>query len=196
MKTYEQFLEDLAESESSGSYQSVNKQTGYLGKYQMGKLALIDSGYYKKDGNSGNSFLDQYWTGKDGVKSKQEFLDNHQAQENAIRAYMRVQWRYLLSAGVDRYIGETRFNLVITTSGVLAGARGTIAYDGSKPPVPITKYIKQFVGYDTPFKPRQKLTGIQKDKGRHAIQYQIDGKEWISKAIAIQRVKNLGPVDI
>ncbi|MEK7299257.1 MAG: hypothetical protein AAB066_05140 [Candidatus Margulisiibacteriota bacterium] len=25
-------------------------------------------------------------------------------------------------SGVDRYIGETRFNLVITTSGVLAGA--------------------------------------------------------------------------
>ncbi len=203
MKTYEQFLEDLARSESSGSYQSVNKETGYLGKYQMGKLALIDSGYYREDGSSNNSFLDKYWTGKDGVKSKHEFLNTHQAQENAIRAYMRVQWQYLLNAGVDRYIGETRFGLMITVSGALAGAhlvgwtkvgpfvkRGAIAYDGSKPPVPITKYIQKFSGYETPFSSRKKLTGIKKDKKGKTTHYEVDRASWISKSEAIQMVRD------
>lgn len=43
-KEYNTFLNDLGARESSNDYESVNR-LGYLGKYQMGKLALIDAGY-------------------------------------------------------------------------------------------------------------------------------------------------------
>jgi hypothetical protein len=201
MKTYEQLLLDLAKSESSRRYDIVN-ELGYLGKYQMGEAALIDCGYYKQDGKISNSFSDKFWTGKDGVKSKQNFLDNPQAQENAIREYMKIQWGYILVHGLDRYIGKTKKGILITESGLLGGAhlgghigvsdfikKGLDAIDRNK--VPVSHYVKKFSGYDTPFKSRKKLTGVQKDKKGTVLRYQIDGKEWVSKATAIQMAKDL-----
>jgi hypothetical protein len=144
MKSYEQFLVDLAVRESGGKYEVVN-EGGYLGKYQMGKAALIDAKYYRRDGKKGNNFADSYWTGKDGVKSKSGFLKSHQAQENAIREYMKVQWSYLVQDGVDRFVGQIRYGLFVTISGALAGAhlvgwsnvgpfvkKGSIAEDGTR----------------------------------------------------------------
>lgn len=51
MKGYASFLNDLGGRASGGDYNVVN-QYGYLGKYQMGRSALIDTGYYKKDGET------------------------------------------------------------------------------------------------------------------------------------------------
>lgn len=202
MKTYEQFLLDLAKSESSSKYDIVNK-FGFLGKYQMGKAALVDAGYYRKDGRDNNTFSDSFWTDKDNVKSKSDFLNMPQAQENAIREYMKTQWKYLLHANVDRYIGQTRYGILITTSGSLAGAhlvgwskvalfvkKGINAPDGSNPPVHVIDYLTRFSGYDMPFKPRQKLTASKKDEQGNTIMYQVDGKEWVTKEIAIAMVKN------
>ena len=120
-KTYEDFLLALADSESSQRYDVVNTK-GFLGKYQMGEKALIDCGYYTRDGKFGNTFLDQFWTGKDGVKNKQAFLNNPKAQENAIRDYMKVQWGYVIFHDLDRYIGKKAHGILITTSGLLAGS--------------------------------------------------------------------------
>jgi hypothetical protein len=47
MKTLQDFLNDLGARESGGNYKAFNK-FGYAGKYQMGEMALIDCGYYKK----------------------------------------------------------------------------------------------------------------------------------------------------
>ena len=43
-KNFDDFLMDLALSESSNDYGITNKQ-GYLGKYLMGETALVDAGY-------------------------------------------------------------------------------------------------------------------------------------------------------
>ena len=139
---------------------------------------------------------------KDGVRSKQNFLDNHQAQENAIRAYMKVQWRYIIAKDLDRFVGQTRKGLLFTVSGVLAGAHlgghgklekylksNRLLPDGNG--VFVTEYIQKFGGYDTPFKPRKKLIVVKKDKKGVATSYQLDTKEWVSKATAIQMVKDL-----
>jgi hypothetical protein len=200
-KTYEDFLLALAKSESSQRYDVVNTK-GFLGKYQMGEEALIDSGYYKRDGKLGNTFLDKFWTGKDGVKSKQGFLDSPQAQENAIRDYMKVQWGYVIFHNLDRYIGQKVHGILITTSVLLAGSHlgghtnlnkfiklGTEFEDDYD--TKISGYVKKFAGYETPFKPRKKLTAVKKDKKGVAASYQVDAKEWISKETAIQMVKNL-----
>ena len=89
--SFEDWLESLGFSESSGKYDAIN-QFGYLGKYQMGESALADAGYYR--GNSPSNL--QEWKGeflgKGNVKSKEDFLNNPQAQENAVREFMKKQW--------------------------------------------------------------------------------------------------------
>ena len=202
MKTYDAFFEALGQRESSGNYSAIQKKYGYLGKYQMGEAALIDCGYYKRDGKITNSFLDKFWTGKDGVKTKQNFLDNHLAQENAIRDYMKIQWRYIVSVNLDRFVGQSRKGILFSVSGFLAGAHlgghGRLeAYlkdnqlypDGNG--VFVTEYIQKFGGYDTPFKFRQRLTGFKKDKSQKTVEYQVDNHQWVSVSEAIAMVKNL-----
>jgi hypothetical protein len=76
---YQSFLETLAHSESSNNYDITNSH-GYLGKYQMGEAALIDTGYYIRDKTPGRNDWSGHWTGKDGISSKQDFLDNHVVQ--------------------------------------------------------------------------------------------------------------------
>ena len=85
----------LAYSESSGDYTKQN-QFGYLGKYQFGAAALVDAGYikpsaYEQYGGSsgGNRSLSDpsAWTGKGGVYSKENFLNNPAAQEAAHVTY-------------------------------------------------------------------------------------------------------------
>ena len=122
VKTYDDFFNAIGAKESSGNYGAIQKKYGYLGKYQMGEAALIDCGYYKRDGRITNSFIDAFWTGKDGVKSKGDFLKNHLGQENAIRVYMKIQWGYILSKNLDRFVGKTRNGILFTISGLLAGA--------------------------------------------------------------------------
>ncbi len=152
-KTYDQFFEALGQRESSGNYEVINP-IGYLGKYQMGKLALIDAGYYKNDGTKSNKFLDKNWTGKDGIRSKEEFLKNPKAQENAVRIHMSVQWKYVLNKDLDRYMETKAQGYLVTISGALAGIHlvgirslelflknGVIKSDGNE--VAITTYIQE-----------------------------------------------------
>jgi len=87
----------------------------------MGKPALIDTGYYKKgDGLSGNNYNDGYWTGKDGVYSKADFLKNAQAQEKAMTKYTDAHWTQITKMGLDRYVGKNVDGVIVTKSGMLA----------------------------------------------------------------------------
>ncbi|MGH6735262.1 MAG: calcium-binding protein [Methyloceanibacter sp.] len=158
---YTAFLNALGERESNGNYAAVN-QFGYLGKYQFGEFALRDIGYYTYDGTSANDFKTAYWTGKNGIDSKAEFLGSPSAQESAIREYMTLQWQYVKTAWA--YEGQTLDGIKITESGMLAGAHlvgagnlnkyllsggDAVSSDGNS--VKVSSYVKQFAGYDTPF---------------------------------------------
>ena len=121
MKTYQQFLNDLGMRESSGDYTAFNKY-GYLGKYQMGEMALVDCGYYKKDNKKYNNDWSGEFLGKDGIYSIQDFLNNKQAQENAQKIFKKKQWTYLKSAGADKYCGKFINGFEITPSALLAAA--------------------------------------------------------------------------
>ena len=159
--TYDDFLDALGERESGGDYGAVNT-FGYLGKYQFGELALIDVGYYSADQTSANDWQPAYWTGKNGIHSKGDFLSDHSAQDQAIHAYMKLQWSYLES--VWKYEGQTLDGLRITISGLLggahlAGAGGVAAFlnsGGKQIPhdaynTTVTDYLSLFAGYQTPF---------------------------------------------
>lgn len=159
-KTLEDLLEALGLSESSGRYNVVNS-AGYLGKYQMGGRALTDAGYYNLNQNGKeNDWLGKF-TGKDNVYSKEDFLNNPQAQENAIRSYMKKQWQYLKNNGSTEYVDSNINGIDITPSGLLAGAHlvgngGVGRYTSSNGrDIPkdgngtsIEKYLNKFGGYD------------------------------------------------
>ena len=152
------YLDALAQRESSNNWSAVN-QFGYLGRYQMGAAALIDAGY-AAPGSTNRNII---WTGRDGVNSTQDFLNNHQAQNNAINRYNQVQWGYIQNLGLDRYVGQTINGQVITQSGLLAGAHNlgvgnlqrylqsngqTIPRDGNGNP--ITDYMGRFANCPSP----------------------------------------------
>lgn len=159
--TYQDFLDALGQRESGGNYRAVN-QFGYLGKYQMGEGALIDTGYYTADGTAANDWQKSHFTGKGGIDSKAEFLASPAAQEAAIRSYMDKQWQYI--ASVQKYDGQILGGVKITISGMLAGAHlvgngGLKTYlksggddapvDGNN--VSVASYVKKFAGFATPY---------------------------------------------
>lgn len=161
MKTLEQFLTDLGARESGGNYRAFNKY-GYAGKYQMGEMALVDAGYYRKGINQPyNNDWSGTFTGKDGVKSIQDFLNNPDAQENAQIIYKKKQWGYLKAVGAHKFIGKVINGYEITPSGLLAGAHlkgagSVIKYLKSNGRITekdgfgtsVETYMKRFAGYD------------------------------------------------
>ena len=160
MKTLKQFLNDLGARESGCNYKAFNKY-GYAGKYQMGETALIDAGYYKKASRRYNNDWSGEFTGRDGVYSIQDFLNNPLAQENAQIIFKKRQWSYLKAVGAHSYLNLFINGIEITPSGLLAGAHlkgagSVIEYlrsggkNNSKDGfgTTIESYIKQFAGYD------------------------------------------------
>ncbi|MEW5822624.1 MAG: hypothetical protein AB1782_20695 [Cyanobacteriota bacterium] len=162
---YKAFLEALGQRESGGRY-NIENRLGYIGKYQWGEAALHDAGYYN-DTNYYNHDWNGTWTDKAkkfGVESKDDFLETETCQEQAIRDYMDVQWRYMKNHGDDKYIGKTVNGVKITLSGLLAGyhlaghsdthawleSGGTRAIgDGNE--VLVQEYIQEFDSYFTPY---------------------------------------------
>ena len=160
MKSLEQFLEALGARESGGNYKAFNKY-GYAGKYQMGEMALVDCGYYKKTSRIYNNDWTGTFVGKDGVFSIQDFLNNPKAQENAQISFKKKQWSYLKAVGADKYLGQVINGCEITASSLLAGAHlkgvgavieylksggKNIGRDGFG--TSVESYIKSFAGYD------------------------------------------------
>ena len=160
MKTLQDFLTDLGARESGGKYNILNK-FGYAGKYQMGEMALVDAGYYIKPNKIYNNDWSGIFTGKDGIKSIQDFLKNPHAQENAQIIYKKKQWKYLKAVGADKYVGKIINGYTITPSGLLAGAHlkgagSVIKYLKSNGQIiekdgfgtSVETYLKKFSGYD------------------------------------------------
>jgi hypothetical protein len=167
--SYDDFFVALGRRESSLNYDAVNS-LGYLGKYQFGKLALKDIGYYSAG----------HWTGRNGINSKSEFLANHGVQEQAIRADMQLQWLYLTHKGVTHFVGHTIKGIHVTVSGMLAGAHlvgagaearflrsagAFLPHDANG--VPVTTYMKLFAGYETPFSVPHSHDVFRYESGTH-----------------------------
>jgi hypothetical protein len=119
-----------------GTYQLDPKRPGRedrpeqyaLGKYQMRAPALIDIGLMTKDGRA---------TGKYGINSWEDFLNNPDAQEAAMIDWTIVLEGYMQKYGVAARIGRTitgiKDKITITEGGLIAamhkqGWRGTLRY--------------------------------------------------------------------
>jgi hypothetical protein len=110
---YEKYKELVAKEESGNNYKIDNK-VGFLGKYQFGAQALETYGYLKKGTSKGNGYLKKgtskgndnavydpnNWTGKDGIKNKEDFLNNPSVQEEMMKKYTKSNFDQLVKSGV------------------------------------------------------------------------------------------------
>lgn len=87
----------IAGSESSNRYSLIGGGGGkFTGRYQFGTSALIDTGFLKKGGSVNNPAS---WTGKLGIKSRQQFMDCPIVQEIAMQEMLKINYGYLYKAG-------------------------------------------------------------------------------------------------
>jgi integrating conjugative element protein (TIGR03758 family) len=158
--TYDDYLVALRAFES-GNKPGIVNGSGHVGWYQMSEDAMIDAGYYKRDGTpTTNDWNRSFFTGKNGINSIADFLASPAIQTQAITAYNQKQWGYITAMKLDRAIGRTINGILITESGLLAGAHlvgigglqqfinsngAIVPRDGNK--TPITKYVSDFGGF-------------------------------------------------
>lgn len=151
-KDYQDFLNDLGMRESSGRYDAQNRY-GYLGRYQMGSLALQEAGFQDSEGNwtqLANSF---------DIYSESDFLASPAGQDAAIEACHIKLCEYIRHYGLDEYVDTVYCGVRVTLSGLLAachlvGARslrdalnaGEMVYDANH--VSAAEYMNTFAGYD------------------------------------------------
>jgi hypothetical protein len=174
--SFDQFLNDLAVRESTGVYNPGGTPNfhamganglNYLGAFQFDEWAMNNLGYYKEDGdmNSPINWKQGFFTGKDGINSAQDFLNNPAEQIDAAHHWMTDKvWGFVKNAGLDQYIGQTIDGVHITATGLLAGAhlRGAdavkafITSGGSNDPTDpygthVSDYMSHFSDYASPF---------------------------------------------
>ncbi|MHB8098094.1 MAG: hypothetical protein ACYDD5_00710 [Sulfuricurvum sp.] len=100
----------LKERESGGGdYRAVNKDTGFLGAYQVGAAVLADLGYVKHGLKNKDLWNPNAWTGKDGIGSKGQFLQNARVQDkiadqHIVNLYNQVKDRAKNTSEVGGYI--------------------------------------------------------------------------------------------
>lgn len=163
--TFTAFLIALRLAESGGDYQVVNT-LNFLGAYQFGEAALIDLGYVRRDQDLYDNDFSGGWTGKNGIYSIQDFLENEGEQDRAAENWMHLMWSYIEAQEIDDFawkqVGETE----LTTSGMLAAThllgtgalREYIDSNGQIDPkdpygMPLSQYIAKLGGYEIPFAP-------------------------------------------
>lgn len=158
------FLEALGGQETKGKknpYKCMNKY-GYVGKYQMGEQAMAAMGIYsKKNKNYNNDWSGVFKKNKYGITCLWDYRNSPEKQDLLQIDYKKKDWQHIKSKGLMKYVGKTINGVKITESGMLAGAHlvgagGLSRYLKSngtdditdRTGTPVSKYIKQFAGYD------------------------------------------------
>ena len=171
-RTYSDYYDQLGWRESSsipGGVQNYGAENSlhYIGKYQLSEVALIDAGYYTKSSKNYNNDWTGIWTGKNGINSKEDFFNNGEVQEIAVREYSSKNWGYIKSkslGSLEKYEGQILNGIKITVDGMIAGSHlvgigklkiylesggDIVPTDGNN--VPITTYITELEGNQLPF---------------------------------------------
>ena len=166
-QSFEAFFVTLRNMESGGDYRAVNT-LNFIGAYQFGEAALVDLGYVRRDRDLYDNDFGGGFTGKDGIRSVRDFLNNPPVQDKAARAWMKVMWRYIEGERLHRYAWTKVGGVTLTPSGMLGathllgtgGLRDFIRSGGSskvRDPygTPISRYVKKLAEFDVPFGPER-----------------------------------------
>ena len=93
------YLAQMGHRESTSNYKAEN-QFGYVGKYQFSAGALEGEGYVRSDVTKEWQLANpNSWTGKDGIKSKEDWLNNASVQESAMLSYTKKNYDRMISNG-------------------------------------------------------------------------------------------------
>lgn len=149
---YDDFRDDLGMRESSDNYAAVNR-FHYMGRYQLGSLALQDIGFQDQNG-AWTDLAKSY-----GISSEQDFLNAPDAQDAIVTIYHKRLCSYIRANDLDDYIGTTYCGVKVTKSGLLAACHlvgigslirglesGQAVYDGNG--VSAAEYMELFAGYN------------------------------------------------
>lgn len=174
--SYKEFLLALARRETGRQNppNDIENSLGFIGRYQFGEALLKDLGYYDTPNpynGGGNGVTKNYWRGtwkgKNGIWSKQDFLNNkNNVQEIAIQQAFQYKWKLINNQlnghSIKEFIGQRRRQVLITTSGILAAAHlcgeggvvkllltNQVSQDENG--TSIVAYLKEFAGFQTPF---------------------------------------------
>lgn len=164
-KSFDAFFAALRYMESRGDYAAVNTLK-FIGAYQFGEAALVDLGYVRRDRDLYDNNYGGGFTGKDGIRSVNDFLNSPRVQDKAANAWLRIMWRYIESEKLSRYAWKKVGSVTLSPSGMLAathllgtgGLKQFIRSGGSadiRDPygMPLVNYIEKLAGYDIPFAP-------------------------------------------
>lgn len=91
--------QQLKERKDKSQFYGAYNRFGYIGKYQFGYAALKQLGYVTAISNDDLNNK-EVWTGKDGLKSKEDFFKNPEIQESIMFQYMKYNYELLLKKGV------------------------------------------------------------------------------------------------
>lgn len=162
---FDDFLAKLRNMESSGDYRAVNT-LNFIGAYQFGEAALVDLGYVRRDRDLYNNDYAGGFTGKNGIRSINDFLKNDAVQDKAAIAWMKLMWKYIQADGLEKYAWRKVGDVELTPSGMLAathllgsGALKEFVKSQGQGDIrdpygmPLSRYINTLAGYDIPFAP-------------------------------------------
>lgn len=149
---YGAFLEKLGYYESRNNY-TIKNEYGYMGRWQLGHMALQDIGFMD------SSYKYTSLAASYGVQSDEDFLNTPSAQDYCVLEVHKKMLSYIKYYGDEQYIGQTKWDIKITLSGLIASAHlvgagalhnmlktGVVATDanGAK----ATFYLKELAGYN------------------------------------------------
>ena len=100
------YIDVLGKRESANNYAAVN-QIGYCGRWQFGAGALIDGGFVKAGATTRRLAEDRWWTGKNGIQSRTNWLANKDScQDTEMIAYTRRNYRSLQNVPASKKVIE------------------------------------------------------------------------------------------
>lgn len=166
------FQSALLDRESGGNYDAVN-QGGYLGGYQFSAQTLETLGFLKKDSSrfGNDAFNDpSNWTGKEGVRSREAFLNNPSAQDLAFQENLAFNRRVLENRGViDKNTSDEDVHGWLASAHLLGASQAAVdlkATDGNG--ISGQEYFdlgkNSFVPINAPVKQRSYRPRIERDQ--------------------------------
>jgi len=127
----------LGQRESSNNYHSVN-QFGFCGRWQFGVGARIDGGYVRPGTQQHNVSSPNVWLGKDGVFSREDWLDNEDVQNAAMVVYTKAHFNALTTrhaltsnSSLPRCAGLLAAAHLLGVGGAMNFVRGSNGHDAN-----------------------------------------------------------------
>ena len=175
----------------------IANKYGFVGLYKMDRNALKSTFYIDKTTNK--------WTGKYGINTQDNFLNNKVVQEVAVREYHKIIWEQYLQ-DYHQYDSLQVGDIVLSQSGMISAAHlvGYLelkSFVDNKGVVDIqngnlinsTEYLKRFGGYEVNYGIDdlvQKLKGFK-------LEYDYDERNYeIEREIAYQAETEYGVDDM